>query len=304
MRRGWSGSGGAVDVGRLTAGRWHRFPPPSSSSSCAAMSPEDREALMEQLGLGGVDARADDRQRGTSEQRSAPRRPRDQDARRRGRRSTTRDRERLDKSLKPEDSVLIDIDFKKDKPPRIESPGAGLPPDHDSRQSPRRCSSRWNVTSCRRSSTWSARAIPISSIPPARCCCRASRPSCSPGSTRSRRRTGWRRCSAFRKLDVKVTKLPVRKVGVGGLKPFGYDLFKDASSTFAPVTDVPVPADYIVGPGDQLNVQLFGSQNRNLRLTVGRDGRINFPGARSHQRRRPDFRARCGGHRTARGRGR
>ena len=69
----------------------------------------------------------------------------------------------------------------------------------------------------------------------------------------------------------------MRKTGVAGLKPFGYDLFKDAPSTFAPVTDVPVPSDYIVGPGDQLNVQLFGSQNRNLRLVVGRDGRISFP---------------------------
>jgi protein involved in polysaccharide export with SLBB domain len=82
---------------------------------------------------------------------------------------------------------------------------------------------------------------------------------------------------AFYKLDVKVNKLPVRKVGTAALKPFGYDLFKDSTSTFAPVTDVPVPSTYIVGAGDQINVQLFGNQNRNLRLVVGRDGRINFP---------------------------
>jgi protein involved in polysaccharide export with SLBB domain len=71
--------------------------------------------------------------------------------------------------------------------------------------------------------------------------------------------------------------LPVHKTGVAGLQPFGYDLFKDATATFAPVGDVPVPSDYIVGPGDQFVVQLFGSQNRTLRLTVGRDGRISFP---------------------------
>ena len=65
---------------------------------------------------------------------------------------------------------------------------------------------------------------------------------------------------------------------MAGLKPFGYDLFTgDSASTFAPFSDVPVPSDYIVGPGDQISVQLFGSQNRNLRLTVGRDGRISFP---------------------------
>src|SRR6185369_7672420 len=43
------------------------------------------------------------------------------------------------------------------------------------------------------------------------------------------------------------------------------------------VTNVPVPADYVIGPGDQLEVQLYGNQNRTLRLQVQRDGRINFP---------------------------
>ena len=38
-----------------------------------------------------------------------------------------------------------------------------------------------------------------------------------------------------------------------------------------------MPADYIVGPGDELNVQLFGSQNRTLRLVVSREGMVNFP---------------------------
>jgi protein involved in polysaccharide export with SLBB domain len=82
---------------------------------------------------------------------------------------------------------------------------------------------------------------------------------------------------AFRGLDVRLTRLPLKKTGVEGLKPFGYDLFDRAPSTFAPVTNVPVPADYTVGAGDQLQVQLYGSQNRTLKLTVGRDGIINFP---------------------------
>jgi len=33
----------------------------------------------------------------------------------------------------------------------------------------------------------------------------------------------------------------------------------------------------VVGPGDELEVILYGNQNRTLRLTVGRDGRVNFP---------------------------
>ncbi|MCO7034788.1 polysaccharide biosynthesis/export family protein, partial [Vibrio paracholerae] len=48
-------------------------------------------------------------------------------------------------------------------------------------------------------------------------------------------------------------------------------------STFAPVSDVPVPSDYRVGPGDELVIQLFGKENRTHRLRVNRDGVVNFP---------------------------
>lgn len=83
---------------------------------------------------------------------------------------------------------------------------------------------------------------------------------------------------ALRGLDVHLARLPLRRSGVEGLKPFGYDLFgKKPPSTFAPFNNVPMPADYIVGAGDELNVQLYGNQNRSLKLTVGRDGRVNVP---------------------------
>jgi len=81
----------------------------------------------------------------------------------------------------------------------------------------------------------------------------------------------------LRDLDVGLIRLPLKKIGVEALKPFGYDLFDRSPSTFAPVTNVPVPADYVVGAGDELSVQLYGNQNRSLTLVVGRDGRINFP---------------------------
>src|ERR1700722_265455 len=82
---------------------------------------------------------------------------------------------------------------------------------------------------------------------------------------------------ALKGLDVRLTRLPIKKTGAEGLKPFGYDLFDHSLSTFAPATNVPVPSDYIVGAGDELNVQLYGKENRSLKLTVGRDGRINLP---------------------------
>lgn len=82
---------------------------------------------------------------------------------------------------------------------------------------------------------------------------------------------------AFHRVVIRLTRLPLKKTGAEGLKPFGYDLFDRPASTFAPVTNVPVPADYVVGAGDQFEIQLYGNQNRTLRLTVGRDGRISFP---------------------------
>jgi polysaccharide biosynthesis/export protein len=82
---------------------------------------------------------------------------------------------------------------------------------------------------------------------------------------------------ALRGLYFRVTKLPLTKSGVAGLKPFGYDLFENPPSTFAPITNVPVPADYVVGPGDVLEVQLYGNQNHFFSLPVGHDGQVNFP---------------------------
>jgi polysaccharide export outer membrane protein len=76
---------------------------------------------------------------------------------------------------------------------------------------------------------------------------------------------------------VRVTLLRLLPSGHEALKPFGYDLFEGVPSTFAPVTDIQVPIDYTVGPGDTIEVQLYGNENSSYELTVERDGRINVP---------------------------
>jgi protein involved in polysaccharide export with SLBB domain len=81
----------------------------------------------------------------------------------------------------------------------------------------------------------------------------------------------------LRDFIVRVTRLPLRPVGNEALKPFGYDLFNGIPTTFAPATDVPVPAEYVIGPGDTIQVQLIGNTKGRYSLVVGRDGRINFP---------------------------
>jgi protein involved in polysaccharide export with SLBB domain len=81
----------------------------------------------------------------------------------------------------------------------------------------------------------------------------------------------------LRQYQVEVTLLPLDPVGVAALQPFGYDLFRAAPSVFEPTTDIPAPVGYVVGPGDTINVQLFGNQNAEYFLIVSREGAVNFP---------------------------
>lgn len=76
---------------------------------------------------------------------------------------------------------------------------------------------------------------------------------------------------------VHLMRLPLKPIGTEALKPFGYDLFAGMPSTFAPATDVPVPSEYVVGPGDTIEVQLIGNNKGRYSLVVSRDGRVNFP---------------------------
>jgi polysaccharide biosynthesis/export protein len=239
-----------------------------------SMSPEDREALMEQLGISGSIITDSTSQQDTDTTgRNRGSRQRDDESMT-GR--TAADRLLADKTLKADDSVLIDIDFKKDKPARIESPGPGMPPiTVPAEPAPvlepeERLQLEQLINLVRSRNPYQLDRAGMLALP-------GFAPVVIAGLDEAQATHRLSAIGAFRNLDIKVTRIPVQKVGVAGLMPFGYDLFKDSSSTFAPVTDVPVPSDYILGPGDQLSVQLFGSQNRTLRLTVGRDGRVSFP---------------------------
>lgn len=81
----------------------------------------------------------------------------------------------------------------------------------------------------------------------------------------------------LRELYIEVTLLPLQPIGSAALQPFGYDLFAGVPTTFAPATDIPVPSNYVIGPGDTVQVQLFGKENLQYVLVVSRDGTLNFP---------------------------
>jgi len=61
------------------------------------------------------------------------------------------------------------------------------------------------------------------------------------------------------------------------IKQFGYDFFLSKASSFAPVTDVPVEPDYLIGPGDAFTVNLWGRIEASFPVEVNRQGEITLP---------------------------
>jgi protein involved in polysaccharide export with SLBB domain len=58
---------------------------------------------------------------------------------------------------------------------------------------------------------------------------------------------------------------------------FGSEFFANAQPTFAPIQNSPVPSDYPLGPGDELNIRGWGTIDIDFRATIDRNGTINIP---------------------------
>ena len=68
------------------------------------------------------------------------------------------------------------------------------------------------------------------------------------------------------------------EAATGRLLPlFGSKFFASAADPIDALTGVPVSADYVVGPGDELIVRLWGSVDADLRAVVDRNGQISLP---------------------------
>lgn len=63
----------------------------------------------------------------------------------------------------------------------------------------------------------------------------------------------------------------------GKLQPFGYEMFAGEVDTLTPVDNLPVPNDYVMAPGDEVAIQIYGKSSEELNLVIDRKGRLNFP---------------------------
>jgi len=61
-------------------------------------------------------------------------------------------------------------------------------------------------------------------------------------------------------------------------KIFGADIFRNSNLSFAPNLNLATPTNYVVGPQDQLDVNIYGNSLVNWKLNVSPEGNINMPG--------------------------
>lgn len=56
---------------------------------------------------------------------------------------------------------------------------------------------------------------------------------------------------------------------------YGYNLFN--GNGFPALSNVPVPANYVLGPGDDISIKIWGAIDVNLNLPIDRNGQVTIP---------------------------
>lgn len=62
-----------------------------------------------------------------------------------------------------------------------------------------------------------------------------------------------------------------------GKKVFGRDIFNKKNLTFEPQMNIATPQNYVLGPGDQLIIDVYGDTQKSEKLTVSPDGDVTVP---------------------------
>lgn len=72
------------------------------------------------------------------------------------------------------------------------------------------------------------------------------------------------------KKDLKVSEL--------NKKIFGFQLFNRENLTFEPSVNIPVPADYVLGIGDEIVIEVWGASQQSDYLEIDKNGAVNISG--------------------------
>ena len=63
-----------------------------------------------------------------------------------------------------------------------------------------------------------------------------------------------------------------------GKRVFGRDIFSQANPSFQPNANMPIPENYVLGPGDQVVVDIYGASQNTLVHTISPEGTITVAG--------------------------
>ena len=102
--------------------------------------------------------------------------------------------------------------------------------------------------------------------------------SSSPSGTSANASIAQRQMVQFGNSDLMNTgKDSVLKVTPEESKIFGYDVFHNKGMSFTPNLNMATPKDYVVGPGDELIVQIYGIAQATINLKVSPEGKVVIP---------------------------
>lgn len=74
----------------------------------------------------------------------------------------------------------------------------------------------------------------------------------------------------FDDLDESMDSIPNSKI-------FGHDIFRAKNLSFEPNMNIPTPTDYILGPGDELTIDVYGVSQQSFELKISPDGNVTLP---------------------------
>ena len=58
---------------------------------------------------------------------------------------------------------------------------------------------------------------------------------------------------------------------------YGRNIFTSSNLSFAPSNNIPTPVNYVLGPGDEVIIDIWGANEATIRSTISPDGTINIP---------------------------
>ncbi len=80
-----------------------------------------------------------------------------------------------------------------------------------------------------------------------------------------------------------VPRVPPAREKTGGepveSRRFGLDMFTHPPDEFISSTEIPVPSDYVLGPGDHIVINLWGGADLSHELVIDREGKVFIPRA-------------------------